>query len=515
VIALKAVNAVNEETLAEEVVEADSKEQVLTTLGGASTAMRGKLGESLTSLNKFDTPLQEATTSSLDALKAYSVGLAQYSKGDPTSSIPLFKHAIELDPEFATAYAALGRAYEGSGDAALTVAAIRKAYALRNRASEREKLDISAVYYQFGTGQIDQAIESCQLWDQTYPRDFVPHRILGYEYATLGQWEASAQEFEEANRLDPTQFLPYLGLTQDYMALNRLADAHAIIHRAQAHGVFRGAGNYSLAFLEGDTGTMARITASQADPDEMAVAADTEAYFGHAGKARELTRRAAAAALTAGAMEASAGIEGGGALNAALFGNAAEARQYIQAALRHSVEASGHTNDNSPVPWLGVLALAIVGDTARAGKLADQLAEGFPSDTVIHRLWLPEIRSVIQLNGGKPLQAVDELLPAEAMELSWVPPQLMPPYLRGQAFLEAHRGTEAATEFEKILDHPGIVLNSRIGPLARLGLARAYVLQGETAKAKAAYRDFLALWKDADPDIPILKQAKAEYAKLQ
>jgi predicted Zn-dependent protease len=528
VITLKAVNAASGDTLAEELAEADSKEQVLSALGEACTALRGKLGESLSSVRKFDVPLQEATTSSLDALKAYSLGLAQWSKGEAADSIPLFQHAIGLDPEFATAYAALGRAHQLMGEAAPAAEAIHKAYALRDRASERERLDITSVYYQFVTGQIDQAIQSCQLWRQTYPRDFVPHRILGFEYATLGRWEESAEEFGTASRLDPSQYLPYAGLIQDYMALNRLADAHAIYQQAQTRELGSGdleAFRYQLAFLEDDTGTMEKIAASlMRHPDFEITAADTEAYFGRLEKARELSRQAADKAMREGKKDLAAYVEGDAALREVLFGNAAAARQNASAALSQSVDASGHAQTGWSGSWSGVLAIGLLGDSARARALAEVLARGHPLDTLINNLWLPEIRSVIELNEGRPAKAVDQLAPAAAYELSWVDPRLMPAYLRGQAYLAARRGPEAATEFEKILDHRGVAFNGPIGALAHLGLARAYGLaaaaaQGDQAlssraKARMAYQHFLTLWKDADPDIPILKQAQAEYAKL-
>ena len=513
VITLKAVNAVTDDTMAEELAAADSKEQVLTALGKASAALRRKLGESLTSITKFDMPLAQATTSSLDALKAYSLGLAQFARGDPSSAIPIFQQAIELDPEFASAYAALGRAHQVRGEAILAEDAIRKAYALRNRASEREKLDLTAVYHQFATGDIEQAIRSCQLWKQTYPRDFVPHRILGFEYATLGRWEESTEEFEEANHIDPSQYLPYAGLMQDYMALNRFPDAHAIYQQAQARNLGSGLEGYRyvLAFVEGDTGMMTEIAQSLPNFESM----DTEAYFGHLGKARELSQHAEDTASREGAKERAAYVTANAALREVLFGNAATARQNATAALSQSAGASGHSESGWSASWSGALTLALVGDSAQAGMLADGFAAGHPVDTVIKNLWLPEIRSVIELNKRKASEAVDQLAPAEALELSWVEPSLMPAYLRGQAYLAAHKGSQAAAEFQKILDHRGVVLNSPIGALAHLQIGRAYAMQGDTAKARAAYKDFLTLWKDADPDIPIFIAAKAEYAKSE
>ena len=519
-IALKAVNAATGDTLAEELVEADSKEQVLSALGKAGTSLRGKLGESLGSVERFDTPLQEATTSSLDALKAYSMGLTQWSKDDAASSIPLFQHALDLDPEFATAYAALGRAYQRTGEAAAQVDAIGKAYALRNHASEREKLDITSVYYQFGTGQIDKAIQSCQLWKETYPRDFVPHRMLGFEYATLGRWEDSAEEFGVANRLDPTQLLPYAGLLHGYMALNRLADARAIYQQAQARKL--GSDElellrYKLAFIEGDSGVMAKISTSLGGhPGFDDTAADTEVYFGRLENARELGRRAARTALREGENESAAGFEARAALREALVGNAAIARQNASSAVDRSKCEQGQTPE-------AVLALALAGDSAQARRFAEVLARGRPLDTVISNVWVPEIHSLIMLQEGKAAPAVDELAPAATYELGWS--GFMIPYLRGQAYLAAHRGAEAAAEFQKILERRGVVLNRPIGALAHLGLGRAYALQAAAAqgdqvasfraKARTAYQDFLTLWKDAERAIPIFKQARAEFATLQ
>jgi tetratricopeptide (TPR) repeat protein/predicted Ser/Thr protein kinase len=520
VITLKAVNAATGDALAEELTEADSKEQVLSALGKAGAALRGKLGESLSSVQKFDVPLQEATTSSLEALKDYSLGLAQWSKDDAAGSIPLFQHALELDPKFATAYAALGRAYQRMGEAAGLVKATSKAYALRNHASEREKLDITSVYFQFGTGQVDKTIQSCQLWKETYPRDFVPHRMLGFEYATLGRWEDSAQEFGAANHLDPSQLLPYAGLLHAYMALNRLADAHASYEQAQARKL--GSDElellrYRLAFLEGDSAMMAKIAASLGGhPGFDDTAADTEAYFGHLENARELGRRAARTALSEGEKEAAAGFEARAALREALVGDAAMARRDAISAVERSRCEQGQTPE-------AVLALALAGDSAQARRYADVLAGGRPLDTGINNVWLPQINSLIKLQEGKAASAVDDLAPAASYELGWG--GFMTPYLRGQAYLAAHRGAEAAAEFQKILEHRGVVLNRPIGALAYLGLGRAYALQGAAAqgdevasfraKARTAYQDFLTLWKDAKRGIPILEQARTEFAALQ
>jgi eukaryotic-like serine/threonine-protein kinase len=528
VITLKAVNAASGDILDEELAEADSKEKVVSALGKAGMALRGKLGESLSSLQKFHTPLEEATTSSLDALKAYSLGLAQWSRGDAVGAIPLFRRAIELDPNFASAYGALGLAYQnGQNEWAQVQDAIRKSYELRERTSERERFNISSIYYQWVTRQIDQAVQNCQLWEQAYPREFTPHRILGFEYASLGKWDESEVEFRKANELDPSQSILYAGLMEVYMALNRPADTRSTYEKAQARKVGSGLldlARYRLAFLEGDAVMMGKMAASLTRQPGFVhqgflCESETEAYFGHLGKARELWRRAAEAALREGQKESAAEVETEAALREALFGNVVAARHDASAALGPS------SGSNWSGQEAAALALALAGDSAQAGKLADVLAASYPLNTLINNLWLPEIHSVVELNQGKPASAVDELMPAVTFELGWEQPPLMPVYLRGQDYLTLHHGPEAAREFRKILDRRGVVLNHPIGALAHLGIGRAYALeavgaQGDQAasfraKARAAYQDFLTLWKDADRDVPILKEARAEYAKLQ
>jgi eukaryotic-like serine/threonine-protein kinase len=525
VITLKAVYAASGDTLAETLVEADSKEQVVNALGRAARDLRAKLGESLISVGKFDAPLPEATTSSVDALKAYSLGWAFYSRGDPGGAVPLLRRAIELDPNFAMAYATLGLAYENLGEADLFSGAFRKAYALRQRSSERERFDITSTYYQWVTGEIDQAVQNSRLWEQTYPREFAPHRVLGFEYATLGRWHESESEFRKANELDPGQSIPYAGLMEVYMALNLQGDASSTYQRACAHNAGSGIcdlARYRLAFLEGDTTMMAKLAAALGHQTGLAARgisaeSDTEAYFGRLGKARELSRRAADMAFRRGDKGSTADIEVSAALWEALYGNSATARQNVSAALIPPADLWGKEH--------AALALALAGDKVKARKIGEELARGNTLNTDINNLWLPEIHAIIKLNEGKPLSAVDELTPAATFELGWSGPPLMPAYLRGQAYLAAHRGAEAVGEFQKILDHRGIVLNAPIGPLAYLSLGRAYALEaGESqgnnaasfrAKARAAYQDFLTLWKDADSHIPVLIQAKAEYAKLK
>jgi DNA-binding winged helix-turn-helix (wHTH) protein/tetratricopeptide (TPR) repeat protein len=508
VIGLNAADCATGDGLAREQTEAVGKQQVLAALGAAADRLRVKLGESVGSIQRFDVPLAQATTSSLEALRAYSLGLSTYGRGDQTGAIPLFQRAIELDPDFAMAYANLGRAYQVVGQIPLSDEAIRKAFALRNRTSERERFDISAVYDQFVTMQTEEAIRNCEVWEQTYPRDFTPHRILGFENAVLGKYEQSAEEFRRAMELDPSQELPYDGLMAAYMASNRLPDAHATYQQAQAHKVDAGETQYQrymLAFLEGDEGTMARMAASQSSQGGREVKAlmeesDTAAYVGQLRAAQELSRRIEDKALSDADRATAADIESDMGLRAAFCGNWEGARNHAAAGIRIGGQPA--------------MPLALSGELAEAAKAADFLAKHAPPGGFVNQVSVPEIRAAIELKRGNPTRAVELLAPVAPYEAGWFD-NYRAAYLRGQAYLTAHNGQAAAAEFQKILDHRGVVLNSLIGALARLQLGRAYALQGDTAKARAAYQDFLALWKDANPDIPILVQAKAEYAQLR
>ncbi len=520
VIGLNAINCTTGDALAREQTEAGDKQQVLAALGSVAERLRNKLGESLNSIQEFDVPLAQATTYSLEALKAYSFGLSKFAKGDQGGSIPLFQQAIELDPNFAIAYANVGRAYQILGQQDRMDEALRKSFALRNRTSEREKFEISAGYYQFVTNQVEEAIQTCELWAQTYPRDFTPHRILGYENGYLGRLDQSAEEFGKAKELDPSQSLPYAGLVVDYMALNRLTEAHAVYQEAQARKLDfaeTARQRYRLAFLEGDKEMMTKVAASltgQPGNEIKALLEEslTEAYFGHLGRAQELSRRAESTALGDGDRATAAEIEARMAFREELFGNSDGARHHAAAALslgEQPTVALVPAGDSIPP-----MALALAGDSVLAANVADRLASHTPPDGFANKVWLPEIRAAIELKRGKPMQAVEFLAPVTPYEAGWGD-DFLAAYLRGEAYLAAHQGGEATVEFQKILDHRGIVLNSPIGALAHLGVARSYVLVGDSSKAGAAYQDFLTLWKDADPDIPILKQAKAEYAKLK
>ncbi len=515
VIGLNTVGCSSGDTLATEQEQAATKQDVLKALSTAAAALRGKLGESLATVQKFDVPV-EASTPSLEALKAYSMGITTgRTKGD-AEAIPFMKRAIELDPNFAMAYAGLAVEYSNLGQASLAAENVKKAYVLSDRVSEREKYRISGLYYQYVTGEMEKATEAYELWAKSYPRDQVPHGNLGYIYTALGQYNKAAAETEEQQRLGPT-LTGYGNLAGIYMDLNRLDDAKVLLQQAQANKfdgfVLRG-DLYALAFLRGDAAEMEQQVAWAAGrPGEedamLSTQSDTEAYYGRLARARDFSRRAVDAAVRADSKETAALWQANAALRESEFGNTAAAKQRVDAAL---ALAPGRD-----VRLLAAMTLARTGDTARAKALVEQLEKSEATNTMLKIYWLPTIKAAIELNGGNPSQAVIDLEAAAPYELGGPTPisGLYPAYMRGQAYLAAHNGAAAAAEFQKILNHSGIVQNLPLGALAHLQLGRAYALSGDTAKARSAYQDFFNVWKDADPDIPILKEAKAEYAKLQ
>lgn len=515
VLGLNAVGCSSGDTLAEEQEQAAAKGDVLKALGTAASALRGKLGESLATIQKFDVPV-EATTPSLEALKAYSMGITTgRSKGD-AEAIPFMKRAIELDPNFAMAYVGLGVEYANLGQASLAAEYAKKAYDLRDRVSDREKYRISAFYFQYVTGEVEKATEAYELWAKTYPRDMVPHTNLGYIYTALGQYDKAATETEESQKIEPT-LVGFGNLAGIYLALNRFDDAKKTIQDAQAKkldGLVLRADDYGLAFLQGDAAEMEKDFAWGAGrPGEegavLSTQSDTEAYFGRLTRARDFTRRAVDASVRADSKEAGAIWQANGALREAEFGNSAVAKQKIDAALSLA--------PGRDVKVLVALALARTGEAARAKALIEQLEKSDGTNTMLKLYWFPTIEAAIDLYSGSPSQALIALEATAPYDLGGPAPisSLYPVYVRGQVYLASHNGAAAVGEFQKIIDHGGIVQNFPLGALAHLQLGRAYVLTGDTAKAKAAYQDFFNLWKDADPDIPILKEAKAEFAKMQ
>ena len=521
VIGVDAINCETGDTLVKEQVTATSKEQVLKALGDATTKLRKRLGESLATIQKFDAPISEATTPSLEALKVLSLGRkAQQEKG-VSAGIPYFKHAIDLDPSFASAYAALGNTYFNLQEPALASANLTKAFELRDRVSEREKYWFSSYYYHLVTGDLEKAVETYQRWAEDYPHDNVPLGNLGGIYGYLGQYEKGVADLVEDLRLNPDTIAGYNNLMSHYTALNRLDDAKAAYQQAKGRNLdhpFLHWNLYGIGFLQSDTSEMQRQAAwavgkPQAENLLLSAESDTEAYFGRLGRARELTQQAVDSASQNDQQETAGEWQMNAALREAEFGNDARARQEIEAVLAKS--------RSREMQILGALGLARAGDSTQAEQMADDLAKRFPSDTAVNRYWLPTIRGAIEINRRSPAKAIEILVSSIPYELGNPLPQveigayLYPVYVRGQAYLLLRNGEKAAGEFQNYLSHPGIAINCPLGALARLQLGRAYALTGDTAKARAAYQDFLALWKDADHDLTILNQAKAEYAKLQ
>jgi eukaryotic-like serine/threonine-protein kinase len=522
VVGVNAVNCRTGDRLAQEQVQAPKKEDVLKALGQATTKLRTTLGESLSTVQIYDIPLPEATTSSLEALQAFSLGMkTNLEKGD-VAAIPFYKHAIELDPNFAAAYAQLGTIYAADlTEPGLAAENIRKAYELRDRLSEREKLNITATYYSYVTGELEKSIQAFELYAQAYPRDNQPHNGEGLMYEYLGQYEKAIAEARQSVQLFPGNAYDYSNLMEDYMALNRLDEAKAVYRQTtdrKLDGTFPHSDRYLIAFLEGDAEEMKQHVAwaagkPGAEDVLLSAQSDTEAFHGHAGRAREFLMQAVESARHADLKETAALWQLYSALREAEFGNFERARQQVKAGL-----ALGSTRW---VQMFAALTLARAGDSAHAQSLAEELAKQFPLDTALNSYWLPTVHAYLELQRGNAAQALKVLEPTSRYELGNPPPQcgpgglLYPAYARGQAYLLLHQGKEAAVEFQKLLDHRNMLGNSPMSSLAHLQLARAYAMQVDTAKAKVAYQDFLTLWKDADPDIPILKQAKAEYAKLQ
>jgi serine/threonine protein kinase/Flp pilus assembly protein TadD len=511
-LTLKAVNCMSGESLASTEAQASNKSHVLDALGKTASEIRNKLGESLTTVQKLDTPIQQATTPSLEALQSFSLGWKTVvGEGDSASAVPLLQRAITLDPNFAMAYASLGAAYSNLAETSLASENLRKAFELREHVSEREKMFIEASYYNIVTGDLEQAQRGCEVWARTYPRDSNPLMILGVIYAGLGQSEKSLAEYREALRFDPDSSLIYANIVYAYIQLNRLEEARATAEEAKAKKLDISSSLYILGFLQNDAAAMKQqVTFNAGKPGVedgfLAYEADTAAYAGQLGKAREFFRRATASAERAEEKETAASYEAIAALREALFGNAFQARQRAASALGLSM--------GRDLQYWAALAHALIGDSARALALADDLDKRFPEDTVVRFSYLPALRGRIALSHNDVPKAIEFLQAAIPYELGGYA-GLFPAYLRGEVYIAAHRGSEAAAEFQKILDHRGIVGNDPIGALAHLQIGRAYAMQGDIIKAKAAYQNFLTLWKDADPDIPVLIAAKSEYAKLK
>ena len=513
---LKAENCANGDLLASTEAQANDKSHVLDALGKAASEMRRKLGETLSTLQKYNTPLEQATTPSLEALQAFSQGV----KNDFPAAIPFFQKAIQLDPNFAIAYDQLGGAYGSIGETALGVENTRKAFELRGRVSELEKLAVEGDYYTGVTGNLLNATRSYALGEQIYPREPSFRGGLGVIYMSLGQYESALKEHREVLRLLPHDGVAFRFVAYTYLLLDRVEDAAATAREAREKGLDSALGPtaYLIAFYQNDASEMARQVAAAAGKTGkedllLALEADTAAYFGHLRRARELSRQASNSAKRAGEKQTSAAYEAMAGLREGLLGNTAKGLEQTRMEM---------TPLSGPDVYYGFgLASAYAKDAKATQRFVEGFEKGFVEDTDVQFNYLPTLRARLALIHSNPQQAIDSLEIAAPYELglpaggfyNW--PNMYPVYVRGEAYLAAHQGSEAAAEFQKILDHRGIVLNEPIGALAHLQLGRAYAMQGDNAKARAAYQDFLTLWKDADPEIPILIQAKAEYAKLQ
>jgi serine/threonine protein kinase/tetratricopeptide (TPR) repeat protein len=530
VLGLKAVNCQSGDVLAQEQFTAAGKEKVLDTVGQAAAKLRGALGESLASVQQFDVPLADATTSSLEALKAYSLGQKAREKGT-AAALPYLQRAIQLDPNFAMAYRAVGQAYGAISQLERSSEYLRKAFELREHVSEREKLAITAGYYDTVTGEQDKALRVYQQQIESYPRDARLYNSLGNVYAALGQYEKAKDTYRQSIRVNPDEFFPYINLPNSMLALQQFDEARQAIQRAQERKVDDSILHnalFGLAFLKNDSPALAeqqKWYAGQPDYENfgLSLESDTEAYSGHLGKARELTKRSVESAIHADSKENGGIWHENAALREAAFGNPTEAKQAAANGLKLTPTSQG-------VGVEAALAYAMAGDTARAESMAQDLNKRFPLDTQVQSLWLPAIRAQVALERKNPAAAIEGLQAAVPLELGQIAfltnlSCLDTAYIRGEAYLAAGQGKSAAVEFQKILDHNGVVWNCWTGALAHLGLARAYALDSKSSKgadadaartrALGAYKDFLALWKDADFDIPILKEAKAEYQKLK
>jgi eukaryotic-like serine/threonine-protein kinase len=485
----------------------------------------------LATVQKFDFPLEEATTSSLEALRAFSLGEKAANEKGTAAGLAYHQRAIELDPNFALCYRILGGDYNALGQLGRATEYYTRAFQLRDHASERGKLSIDAAYYRNVTGELDKAARTYQEQMDNYPRSATAYNNLGLISAQQGQYEKGEQMTRQALRLEADVMVFQQNLTTYTMALQRFDETRQIIHQAQAQKVDSAELHvtlYQLAFLEADSVAMAEEQKWLAGKPEyenwvFSLASDTEAYVGHVSKARELNQHAVDSAIRTDDKESGAVYGANFALLQASYGNAAGVRKSAAEALELA--------PTSPGTAVGAaLAFAAIGDSARSESLAKALAKRYPLGTQMQLLWLPTIRAQLALDRKDPSRALNALQPASAIELGLVPFSnntscLYPAYVRGEAYLATAQGNAAAVEFRKILDHSGIVGTCWTGALARLGLARAESLQSRTSqgadadaarvRALAAYKDFLTLWNDADPDVPLLKDAKTEYTRLQ
>ena len=518
VLGLNAVNCHTGDSLAQVQVTADGKERVLKALHDAASQLRSKFGESRSSLEAHGAPLYQFTTTSLEALQASSLGGQAFNRGDMPTAASQFRRAVALDPDFATAHVLLGIAYVNLGDDSSAEEEVKKGYDLRDRATEYERFAIESDYHFVATRNWDNMAQIGKAWVQAYPRDENALTNLSFSAGMLGRFDDALAAVQEAARLQPTAGANEL-IASLYIVENRLVEAEETIRGSRARHLDDPSFSeflYMIAFLRNDTSGMSEQASASASWRPVGegdfVQSNTAAYRGHLAQARELSHSAIRLASGQGAQQLAKTYEALSTVREVLFGNLDMGGNAPTPAAVDSLplDAAGYAG----------LALALAGNASGAQKIADDLNQRYPEATAVQFNYVPAIRAALAIRRGAPAQAIEQLSGTSSYELLAVNTAgsafpMMTVYVRGQAYLALRQGREAAKEFQKILDHPGFVWNTPAGALARLGLARAHALQGDTAKARAAYNDFLALWKDADPDIPILKQAKAEYAKLQ
>jgi hypothetical protein len=523
VLGLRATHCRTGDVLDEEQVQAARKEDVLNALSQIAKTFRTRVGESLATVEKHSTPLQEATTGSLDALKAYSAAWKVNNASGTIAGLPLFKRAVDIDPQFAIAWVNLGLAYSTIGEAALSAESTRRGYELRNRASDPERFFIATMYDRNVTGNLERELQTLTLWAQTYPRDFRPHGFIsGFGAHGTGRYEFCLDEAPKAIALDPSVIFHYFNLVTCNLALDRLDQAEREWQRAAK--LYPTAWDtailgYHISFLKDDTAGMDRqAVAARKSPGGDEVMSQMQALvLARAGRlqdAAKMSRHAADVAEQDGHRESAAVYEAAVAAWNALFGDAPAARAHAAAALQLS--------KGRDAQYAAAVALALAGDVALAEPLAADLETRYPEDTSVHTNYLPTLRALFSLHAGNASEAIEQLQAAQRYEfadpaINFIAffGSLYPVYVRGEAYLAARRGADAAAEFQKVLDHRGLVLGDPVGARARVELGRAWTLAGDPAKARAAYEDFLALWKDADADLPLLAQARAELAALR
>ena len=511
VVTLDAINAASGDTLAEVQGQAESKEQVLKTLDSTTSQLRAKLGESLASIQKFDKPLEEATTSSLEALRSFTLGDVKHSLGADMASIPFYKRAIELDPNFAMAYARLGTVYSNYGQVDVATEYRKKAFELKDRASERERLYITAHYYA-DNGQLEKGIATYELYKQTYPREVTPDVNLAVTYVLfLGEFEKGLANAKEAINVEPDEARGYDFSARAYVALNRLDEAKAILKAGLQRNpsfVYLHDNLAYIAFLQGDMATMDKEESFLHDQPDQELNVDTRhgdiaALRGQLRQAQEFYDKARLITQRLQLKDSEAGLITGQGWVLANFGYSKQATEAANAGLAVS--------QSYPTKLSAANDLVLAGENKKALELAAQVAKERPDDTLVQAVSVPWVQAVAALNGGNPKKALELLSSASPYDKA----NTSDMYVRGLAYLKMGQGNEAAQEFQKILSLHNFAATDLLLSMAHLGAGRAYALSGDMAKSRSAYQDFFALWKDADPDIPILKEAKAEYAKLQ